>query len=438
MMQVFKGFIFLVQFSWILFVEKMKHMFSIHQDYESFIIGITNKLIQFNILYVKIFQAFALNNNFIDDKINNTLIKFVDNSPWTNKEIDYNMIEILEKEYDIEFDKPIMPFSSGMISLVFKGKRCATNELIVVKMKRLNIEEKLNIGINDLLVFLKFIMFIPGGNTMQITEVIYNNMDLIKHQIDFIQEVKNIQIFQKFCKHLKYIKIPNVDQAITEKYNNIILMDYIDGLSINKIEQQDYIGYARSLMKFVFVTTFLHGKIHGDLHSGNILFIKDDDCSDSRYKYKLGIIDFGIIYEINSNTKSGMYDIITNLNEVAADELAEIILNSSLIEPLKQIKTLEKEHYNKMVSIISNFVNKTIKVPDNLNQFDVYVFLNELNEYIKDINQNLNRNQIKFKPSSDFIKIQLLFGMVHGVVLKLCDGKYVQFSNEIINELFPK
>ena len=62
---------------------------------------------------------------------------------------------------------------------------------------------------------------------MQITEVIYNNMDLIKHQIDFIQEVKNIQIFQKFCKHLKYIKIPNVDQAITEKYNNIILMDYI-------------------------------------------------------------------------------------------------------------------------------------------------------------------------------------------------------------------
>ena len=217
-----------------------------------------------------------------------------------------------------------------------------------------------------------------------------------------------------------------------------LLMDYIVGLSINKIEQQDYIGYARSLMKFVFVTTFLHGKIHGDLHSGNILFIKDDDCSDSRYKYKLGILDFGIIYEINSNTKSGMYDIITNLNEVAADELAELILNSSLIEPVEQIKTLEKEHYNKMVSIISNFVNKTIKVTDNLNQFDVYIFLNELNEYIKDINQNLNRNQIKFKPSSDFIKVQLLFGMVHGVVLKLCDGKYVHFSNEIINELFPK
>ena len=88
---------------------------------------------------------------------------------------------------------------------------------------------------------------------MQITKVIYNNMDLIKHQIDFVQEVKNIQIFQKFCKHLKYIKIPNVDQVITEKYNNIILMDYINGLSVNKIEQDDYIGYARSLMKFVFV-----------------------------------------------------------------------------------------------------------------------------------------------------------------------------------------
>jgi predicted unusual protein kinase regulating ubiquinone biosynthesis (AarF/ABC1/UbiB family) len=436
MMQFFKGVLFLIKFCWILFVEKVKYIFSIHQDYESFIVGITNKLIQFNILYVKIFQAFALNNDIIDDKINNTLIKFVDNAPWTNKEIDYNIIEILENEHDIEFDKPIMPFSSGMISLVFKGKRCATNEPIVVKMKRLNIEEKLNIGIDDLLVFLKFLMFIPGANKLQIMDVVYNNMDLVKHQINFIQEVKNIQIFNKICKHIKYVKIPNVDQSITEKYNNVILMDYISGVSVNKVDQDDYIDYARTLMKFVFVTTFLHGKIHGDLHSGNILFIKDDNCIDTKYKYKLGILDFGIIYEINSDTKSGMYDIITNINELTSDELAEIILNSSLIEPVEQIKTLEKEKYNTIISIISKFVNKTIKVTDNLNQFDVYVFLNELNEYINSINQN--QNHIKFSPSSDFIKIQVLFGMVHGVVLKLCDGKYVQLSNEVIKELFSK
>jgi aminopeptidase-like protein len=89
-----------------------------------------------------------------------------------------------------------------------------------------------------------------------------------------------------------------------------------------------------------------------------------------------------------------------------------------------------------MVLIISNFVNKTIKVTDSLNQFDVYIFLNELNEYINSINKN--QNQIKFRPSNDFIKVQVLFGMVHGVVLKLCNGKYVQFSNEILTELFPK
>ena len=105
-------------------------------------------------MYVKCFQAFALNNNIIVDKINHTLIRFVDNAPWTNNEIDYNMLSILEKEHDIIFDQPLQPINSGMISLVFKGKNGKNGEEIVVKMKRKNIKQTLTTGINDLLVFI--------------------------------------------------------------------------------------------------------------------------------------------------------------------------------------------------------------------------------------------------------------------------------------------
>ena len=192
------------------------------------------------------------------------------------------------------------------------------------------------------------------------------------------------------------------------------------------------------MMKFVFVSTFLYGKIHGDLHSGNILFIKDENSSTN--KYKLGILDFGLIYEISSETKDGMFSIMSNLYTVPTRELAEIIINSSLIEPLEQIKALEKEQYDNMITIITAFTEKHIKQNDKVNQMDLYKFLIELNNYIENININQkqisNKTQIKLKPSDDYVKVQLVFGMFHGVVIKLCDGKYLQLANEVLRDLF--
>ena len=42
-------------------------------DYEKFIQNLTIRLSKKNILYVKIFQAFALNNNIIDEKTHNII-----------------------------------------------------------------------------------------------------------------------------------------------------------------------------------------------------------------------------------------------------------------------------------------------------------------------------------------------------------------------------
>jgi hypothetical protein len=131
---------------------------------------------------------------------------------------------------------------------------------------------------------------------------------------------------------------------------------------------------------------------------------------------------------------------VSNLYSVPTHELSKIIITSSLIEPLEQIKALEKEQYDNMLRIITAFTEKHIKQNDKVNQMDLYKFLMELNDYIENINisqiQNNNYKQIKLKPSDDYVKIQLMFGMFHGVVIKLCDGKYLQLGNEVLTELF--
>ena len=111
-----KSMLFLLNAFFIFITEAL--IYAIFRDYSFFIDRLSIRLASINMLYVKIFQAFALNNSLIDDKINNKLLKFTDNAPWSYSDINIEeLIEVTDK-YNIilpdGFEKPI---NSGMISL---------------------------------------------------------------------------------------------------------------------------------------------------------------------------------------------------------------------------------------------------------------------------------------------------------------------------------
>ena len=120
-----------------------------------FIHQITHRLASINILYVKIFQSIALNNSLIDEYTNNQLLKFTDNAPWCSDDIRYNKLIELESKYNLKiingYENPI---NSGMISLVYKAYDRSNGQLVIIKMKRNNIDKKLNIAIGNLKTFM--------------------------------------------------------------------------------------------------------------------------------------------------------------------------------------------------------------------------------------------------------------------------------------------
>ena len=81
----FKEIVFIFKVLYIISSEVIYYV--IFRDYLNFIDNITHRLASVNILYVKIFQAIASNNNLIDDKTNNKLLKFTDNAPWSYEDI---------------------------------------------------------------------------------------------------------------------------------------------------------------------------------------------------------------------------------------------------------------------------------------------------------------------------------------------------------------
>lgn len=427
--KIFKQILFLVNILYIFGIEFL--IYYILNDFPNFIERLIIKLSRVNILYVKLFQAFALNNSLIDEKINNKLLQFTDNAPWSHSDIDLlELIEICDNFEIILKADNITPINSGMISLVFKATRKSTLQPVIIKMKRKNIEQKLNDGIDNLLFVIYLLSFIPIINKYKIAEVINKNIEIIRNQTNFLEEVDNMNRIRNNCKHLKYVKIPITNRIITEEYPNCIIMEYIEGIKINQIQKDDYEGFAKQVIKFGFVTTIIHGLTHGDLHAGNILFIKDND--DKKYPYKIGVIDFGIIYVIDSEYKCMLFDVLTQMFELEPRDSAIKILNSGIIDPPGIIQQIPKEDYENIILFTSDIINETINTSKKANQLQLYKFISKLNDYLS----NSVVSNIGIRPSDNFIKTQLVLAMSHGITLTLCKDDFMNLADKVINELF--
>lgn len=411
-------------------------IYFIFRDYDTLILNITTKLAKQNILYVKVFQAFALNNNIITDKMCNKLLQFTDNAPWKKTDINMQSLLSLEKEHNVKILNDYNPINSGMISLVFKGIKYDANDpaicsTVIIKLKRENIETTLDDAIKKMLFCIKILSFIPIINNYQISEIVHNNIHLIQQQTNFYQEIINIKQMQKNSNKLKYIKIPNVYEDITTKLPNIILMEYIDGKTIQNIDKEDYDAYAKQVVKFVLVTLFMHGICHGDLHVGNILFIKDQN--DEKYPYKIGILDFGIVYKIEK-TRDAFFYIFSNMCDKPPEELVENTMLSGIIEPVDYFKNLNSYHYDNIKIIFTRFINETVHVSKNVSQVSIFRTLTDLNNYI--VSNNLIVNGVRLKASDDLVKFQVVLGMLHGVILTLCKNRYIELVNIVMRETF--
>ena len=440
----FSHLYFLLEIAFI-FINEMSNFFFKRVEYAVFIERLADKLSKKNILYVKIFQACALNNNFIDESINTTLIKFADQAPWSaTADIDLDLLQSFEKEYQIKILNDYTPINAGMISLVFLAEVLETKETLIVKVKRKEIEEKLNQGISHLLFFLWIVQCVPFIKTYGLPEIVQKNINLLSRQTDFKAEVQNMRQFKKICANLKYVRIPLVHHQITFKYPSIILMEYIRGNTIKQVEKEDYAIYAKRVMQFFFITMLMHGTMHGDLHTGNILFLKNDkaaaaaeaaEATEDPYRNQIGILDFGITYEI-TETKNALFEIMTELCSQPPEETAHKMLQSGLVEPAEKIRKLPSEHYQSFITILAAFIRETVYINKKIQQINLYKFLTDLNVYIA--NHKLNIVGLDtISPSDDLLKIQVMFGMLHGVVLTLCtDCNNFEFADNVLKETF--
>ena len=306
-------------------IAKYKFCFA---TFEDAVISLCNSLTSNNYIFTKVIQwgvqeiyhedningndinGNDINGNDINgnDKLKNYFSTFSNNVPYTQDELEYsvsfikNVTQYTSSRND-ELVVDYAPINSGSVALVFKAH--LNNSPVVIKILRPNIRNKIKQDIDVLLEFFDNIFIrnlIWCYIKINFKQFILNNTENLLNQCNFHDEVKHILLFKNNLKNKKNIVVPDVYTHYTETFNEIIIMEFLDGPIAKNVPLDKLKNCLEPLQSFFFDSLFRYKLLHGDFHLGNIIVMNDGD--------KIGIIDFGIVHFLTDDASNQLFDIM--------------------------------------------------------------------------------------------------------------------------------
>jgi len=404
---------------------------------------VSQRLAAKNMMYVKIFQAFATNRNIVSPELNQFFSEYTDNVKYTDEEYDVNELKELEaRSTECEPYRPLCiindykPIKSGLMSLIFKGvigdEGCPGTE-VIVKYLRKNISKNFNASMNNLVVFAKLTRYLPYLRTLNVESLILQNIVCLKDQVCFRKELANITLYYTRWNDYEYVKIPKPYPDYTEKINpDIIVMEYINGLKITEIDPADNDSFGRILAGFNAKAAFCTSFYHGDLHPGNILFIKNPPETSEKPVHQIGIIDFGIIGHLSSNDQELLFRAVKFMYQRRFNKIIDLITSCELSEsanPELDIKDVIPDKKSEKFTILHKTLTEVLVryTTPQIRFFGV--------AEIYEINYILNNYGLMFKRS--LYRLFITLAIMDSIGTRLgSEQSYIQHMTDIIVDMF--
>jgi predicted unusual protein kinase regulating ubiquinone biosynthesis (AarF/ABC1/UbiB family) len=183
---------------------------------------------------------------------------------------------------------------------------------------------------------------------------------------------------------------------------------------------------------------------HGDLHPGNILFIKeqrprpDDDTFDTIYK--IGILDFGIIGRLSRVDQEILFRSLKLMYQRKFEKIVDIIVSCELSEPINTASSRTSDTDTMSLSLIPQ---KNTERYNNLREELRRVLIAYTTPEIKffgvseiyEINYILNNYGLMFKRSLYrlFITVAIMDSIGTRLGTKM---SYMQYMTDMVVEIF--
>lgn len=280
--------------------------------------------------FIKLGQLLATRPDMVGIEIADDLKKLRDNTPTTPFEEMREVIEgelgkPLEEVYS-EFNEE--PIGSASIGQVYTATLKDTNEKVAVKIQKPNIYDIIVADVKILKNLAgKADKYITSTRTYNLPAMVAEFERSIFKELNYMEEVMNIQKVTKNFEEVDYIKIPVAYKEFSTK--KVITMELIDGYELTELFDKKIEGIDNEVIANYGLQSFLKqvmidGFFHADPHPGNMFITKDE---------KVCYIDWGMVGILNEEFRGNFSQLILLLLGGNSNHLIKQLLYMDIITP---------------------------------------------------------------------------------------------------------
>lgn len=310
--------------------------------------------------YIKVGQALSTRPDLIRKDFLEELTKLQDQLPPFDTRV---AMAIIEKQLDRDLDTVFSqispePIAAASLGQVYQAK-LLTGEEVAVKVQRPNLLPTLTLDLYLMRWAASWLSPVLPLNLGHDLSLIVDEFGIkLFEEIDYLNEGRNAERFATYFDDDPTIKIPSIYWKYTT--NQVLVLEWINGLKLTNIEDIQAAGLDMSQLIFVGVTSGLRqllefGFFHADPHPGNLFAMADG---------RMAFIDFGMMDQLNQETKETLVDSVVHLINKDYTELAEDFVRLGFLAPNTNIKpiipALEKVMGDIIGESVKDFNFKTI------------------------------------------------------------------------------
>ncbi|KAK4356618.1 hypothetical protein RND71_025589 [Anisodus tanguticus] len=273
--------------------------------------------------FIKIGQQFSTRVDILAQEYVDQLSELQDQVPPFPSE---TAVSIVEEELGGPLGDTFERFDREPIAAASLGQvhRARLNgQEVVVKVQRPGLKDLFDIDLKNLRVIAEYLQKIDpkSDGAKRDWVAIYDECACVLYQeIDYNKEAANAELFASNFKNMDYVKVPSIYWEYTTP--QILTMEYVPGIKINRIEALDQLGVDRKRLGRYAVESYLeqilsHGFFHADPHPGNIAV---DDVNGGR----LIFYDFGMMGSISPNIREGLLETFYGVYEKDPDKVIKL------------------------------------------------------------------------------------------------------------------
>lgn len=277
--------------------------------------------------FVKVGQILSMRPDILPQEYCDELAKLrTDAEPMPYDEV----VATIEEEYGrplasvfAEFD--VRPLGSASVAQVHRA-RLRTGEDVAVKVQRPGVQKTMASDIDILRQLCRHLRFLWRGGVMDLNQMVEEFWNAFVQETDFLVEARNLQEFRALNERCAYIDCPAPYMALCTEH--IVVMDYVEGISLENPEKLIAAGYDLDEIGIKLVDNYAtqvldDGFFHADPHPGNII------VSGGKIVY----IDLGMTGRLSAHDRSCMSQIITAVGENDPHEVVRGLLRLSVSNP---------------------------------------------------------------------------------------------------------